>query len=169
MKWKKELQTLNLSQEQLSVSLKNKIKDYESIAEGIEELQSRIANPTLNDDVDEMNVDLEELIEGLEIADRKLVSDIQKFDRNKEKYAMLTDKMKQGREAKAKAKTQGSQTPPPPKQAPQVQTNVVQTDTPEPNSTKEEKKGGGFGWIAFAVLAGIVTLGAVNLMKRNDS
>lgn len=168
MKWKKELQTLNLTQEQLSVSLKNKIKDYQSIADGIEELQSRIANPTLNDDVDELNADLEELNEGLEIADRKLVADIQKFDRNKEKYAMLTDKMKQGREAKAKAKTQGTQAPPPPKQASQVQTNVVQTDIPQQNSAKEEKKGGGFGWIAFAVLAGIVTLGAVNLMKNRD-
>ena len=167
MKWKKELQTLNLSKEQLSVSLKNKIKDYESIADGIQELQSRIANPTLNDDVDELNADLEELNEGLEIADRKLVADIQKFDRNKEKYAMLTNKMKQGREAKAKAKTQGTQAPPPPQEQ-QVKLNEVQTDIPQQNSAKEEKKGGGFGWIAFAVLAGIVTLGAVNLMKRND-
>jgi hypothetical protein len=169
MKWKKQLQAINIAEENLSIGLKNKIKDYYTLIEGIKEVKEKIANPSINDDVEDLENDLVELEEGLEILDNKIVKGILDYDKNKEKYAMLQEKMKQGREAKAKAKTQGTQTPPQQQKAPQVQTSVNQTNTSEQTPTKEEKKGGGFGWIAFAVLAGIVTLGAVNLMKRNDS
>jgi chromosome segregation ATPase len=171
MKWKKQLQATNLAEENLSIGLKNKIKDYYTIIEGIKEVKEKIANPSLNDDVEELENDLVELEEGLEILDNKIVKGIVDYDKNKEKYAMLQEKMKKGREAKAKAKSeQGTQTQTLVQaetklnvQQPQVQQGQ-QAQKPEDKT----KKSSGWGWIAFAVIAGVVTLGAVNLMKRND-
>jgi hypothetical protein len=166
MKWKQTLSQFGLTEETISHGLRTKIKDYYSIQEGIDELKESIANPTINDDVEELQDDLQDLIEALETSDGKLVRAIEVFDKNKDKYAEMQKHLGKGRPRK-------DGNPPQVKQVvqsvatPQVATpQVQQVETPQVEGG--EKKKMSLGWMAFALFAGIVTLGAVNVMKNRE-
>jgi hypothetical protein len=162
MKWKQALANFGLTEETISIGLRNKIKDHYSIQEGIDELRATIANPSINDDVDELQDDLNDLLEAIEVSDDKLVRAIEVFDKNKDKYAEMAKKLGKGRPRK-------DGTPPQPRQ-PQVaqpQPQVAQPQVAQPK-VEEEKKKSSFGWIAFAVVAGVLTLGAVNVFRNNN-
>jgi hypothetical protein len=167
MKWKSRFDELGLDVNSVSQGLKTKIKDYYEIENAITELKKTIANPSVNDDVDALQSDLQECEETLEAFDTKLLKDVEYYNKHKDKYADMTKKLAEGREKKKQAsggvtKTTSTQqaTPTPPKPKDPIAT---------PNEEKkEEKKSGGFGWVLFAIAAGVVTLGAVNLLKNND-
>ena len=93
MKWKQALANFGLTEETISIGLRNKIKDHYSIQEGIDELRATIANPSINDDVDELQDDLNDLLEAIEVSDDKLVRAIEVFDKNKDKYAEMAKKL----------------------------------------------------------------------------
>jgi predicted nuclease with TOPRIM domain len=90
MKWKQTLDGFGLTEETVSQGIKNKIKDYYTIVDGIDVLEKSIENPTLNDDVDELQNSLEELQEVLEEQEKVLDKAIRMFDKNKEHYANLS-------------------------------------------------------------------------------
>ena len=166
MKWKNELASRGLNESNISQGLKNKIRDVIDIDNTIKELKETLQNPSVNDDVDELEEAIQNAQEDLETLDNELVKAIDKFDRNKEKYAQLTQKMKEGR-AKKKAGGVVAQ----PQAQPQVHESVQAQPTPitpiEEVKTEEKKKTS-WGWVAFAVIGGIVTLGAVNFFKNKD-
>jgi SMC interacting uncharacterized protein involved in chromosome segregation len=173
MKWKKEMQTRNLDETNVSQGLKTKIKDYYELEEGIQSLKEAIADPSINDDVEELKADLEELQEALEVADRKLVDAVILFDKNKDKYAEKVQKMKEGREKKKGAnvepkKEASTQSQPQPQvqvQQPQVQKN----ETAKTEEKDGEKKKSNIGnWIFGLAIAGL-TLGlATQYLKNRD-
>lgn len=100
MKWKQQMQDFGLTEETVSIGLRNKIKDYYALVEGIEGLKESIENPSINDDVDDLQSDLESLEEAVENADRQLVKALEVYDRNKEKYAELSKNLGKGRPKK---------------------------------------------------------------------
>jgi chromosome segregation ATPase len=162
MKWKNELDQCGLTEDNVSVGLKNKIKDYYSMVDGIEELKESIDNPTINDDVDELQEQLEDLEEALEDYDNKLVKAVQLYDKNKERYAELSKNLGKGRPRK-------DGLPPQTKQ-------VVAQTTPTPTTTKETHKAivveeGGkddnksLGWILGTIALGVVTFGLWNKFR----
>lgn len=159
MKWKAKLSEFGLDENNVSQGLKTKIKDYYEIQNAIDELRKSLANPSINDDVDQLEDDLKECVETLEAYDNKLVKDVEYFNKHKDKYADMSKKLAEGRAKKKQANggvvTKTTSTSP---------TTTTSTTTTE---NKEEKKGGGFGWVIFAVAVGVVTLGAVNLMKND--
>jgi predicted nuclease with TOPRIM domain len=166
MKWKNELASRGLNESNISQGLKNKIRDVVDIDNTIKELKETLRNPSVNDDVDELEEAIQNAQEDLETLDNELVKAIDKFDRNKEKYAQLTQKMKEGR-AKKKAGGVVAQ----PQAQPQVQQSVQAQPTPVTPTEEvktEEKKKTSWGWVAFAVIGGIVTLGAVNFFNNRD-
>jgi hypothetical protein len=163
MKWKNELEKFGLDESKISQGLKNKIKDYKDVETQLAELKGILKNPSVNDDIDELKEGIENAEEDLQTLDEELVKAIQKFEKNKEHYANLTQKMKEGR---AKKKNGGVQQQTEPQQQAQQQQNLPITPTEEVKT--EEKKKSNWGWIAFAVIGGIVTLGAVNLFKDRD-
>ena len=97
MKWKQKLDEVGLTEQTASQGIRNKILDYNTIEDGIEELKNSIKEPTLNDDVDSLKKDLEDLTEALESQDDVLVKAITLFDKNKEHYAKLQDNLKNKR------------------------------------------------------------------------
>lgn len=163
MKWKQTLDGFGLTEETVSQGIRNKIKDYYTIVDGIGELEKSIENPTLNDDVDEFKTDLEELNDALEEQDRVLVKAITMFDKNKEHYAKLSQNLVgRGR---------------PKKDAQQQQPNVAKP-TPQPNAqpnvqnvagnvTQEEKpkKINIALWIVGIVIGGLI---GVNILKNRE-
>ena len=175
MKWKKEMQTRNLDENNVSQGLKTKIKDYYELEEGIKGLKEAIDNPSINDDVEELQADLEELQEALEVADRKLVDAVILFDKNKEKYAEKVQKMKEGREKKKAGNGEPKKEASAPAQSqpqPQVQVRQPQVQNNEPAKTEEkegEKKKSNIGnWIFGLAIAGL-TLGlATQYLKNRD-
>jgi predicted nuclease with TOPRIM domain len=168
MKWKNELQNLGLTEETISHGLRNKIKDYYQMVEGINELKDSIENPSINDDVEELQTELEDLQDDLLTFDNNLVRAIQVFDKNKERYAQLSKNIGKGRPRKDGQPAQVKQTQPvvassQTKTTPQVQTAVTQIDTND-DKTEEKKKTNWWLFAGAVVLAG-VTFG---LYKMKD-
>jgi hypothetical protein len=167
MKWKARLSELGLTEETISHGLRAKIKDYYIIQKGIEKLSSDMQEGKYNDsDMDLAKNDLQELKTDLSDFDDALVKAIETFDKNKDRYAANAKNLKNVKKSGGKVETTTTPTP---------------TSTPTPTPKKEdlpitpteevkegEKKSSSIGWILFAVVAGALTLGAVNLMKNRD-
>ena len=162
MKWKAKLSELGLTEETISHGLRAKIKDYNIIEKGIVKLQSEMNEGKYNDsDMDLAKNDLQELQTDLADYDDALVKAIETFDKNKDRYAANAKNLKNVK-----------------KTTPKVETTPTPTPTPTPNksdvpTTTEgvkdgEKKGNSFGWVLFAVFAGVITLGAVNILKNRE-
>jgi len=164
MKWKQTLDGFGLTEETVSQGIRNKIKDYYTIVDGIDELEKSIENPTLNDDVEELQNDLEELQEALEEQEKVLDKAIRMFDKNKEHYANLSKNLV----GRGRPKKDAQQ---------QTQPNVAQTTTQtkaQPNVqnvagnvTQEEKpKKTNIGlWIVGIVIGGLI---GVNILKNRE-
>jgi len=170
MKWKQRFDELGLTNETISQGLRNKIRDYYDIQQGIADMKEVLANPSVNDDVEEIRAELDDAIETLEAYDTKLVSDVELYFKNKDAYADKMKKMAEGREKKKQAMASGgaTKTPTPTPQATQTPTPPQQQQKQVVTNQSGEPKKTNWGWIGFAVLAGVVTLGAVNLLKNRD-
>lgn len=165
MKWKQTLEGFGLFEETVSQGIRNKIKDYYTIVDGIGELEKSIENPTLNDDVDELQTDLEELNDALEEQEKVLDKAIKMFDKNKEHYANLSKNL-EGRRGRPKKDAQ--QQPQPnvakPTQQPNAQPNVQNVAG---NVTQEEKpkKTNIALWIVGIVIGGCI---GVNILNNRE-
>jgi chromosome segregation ATPase len=162
MKWKQKLAECNLTEETISAGLKSKIKDYYTIVEGIEEIEQSIQNPSLNDDVDDLKEELEDLQTAIENADKQLIRAIEIYDKNKEKYAELSKNLGKGRPRKNPIVEA-------PKSVAAPQQAVVKPIVQAAQGTvveKQEKKSSWKWLLAIAVVGGL-TLGVVNLSKRD--
>lgn len=168
MKWKQQLEACGLTEATVSQGLRNKIRDVKDVESQLAQMKATLKNPSVNDDVDELEEAIGNATEDLKDLDNELVAAIKKFNDNKDKYAELAKKMKEGREKK-KA---GANKPQAAEQKPaQQQTQVAKPEiplTPTEEIKKDEKKKTNWGWVAFAVIGGILTLGAVNFFKDND-
>jgi len=166
MKWKEKLDEVGLTKDTISHGLRNKIKDYFSILEGIDEAKQTIANPSINDDVEAIKEDLANLEEVLQEADTKLVKAIELYDKNKEKYAELSKHLSKGRPRKD-GKPSEKQVATTTSNEPQVQkATQPQVVTPTEEVKDEPKKKSG-GWGLFLGVLTIVTLGAAAVLYKN--
>ena len=160
MKWKQTLDGFGLIEETVSQGIRNKIKDYYTIVDGINEIQNSIENPTLNDDVDELKNDLEGVKEALEEQDRVLVKAITMFDKNKEHYANLSKNLVGRGRPKKDAQPNVAQPTTQTKAQPNVQ-NVAGnvTDGEKPKKTNIAL------WIVGIVIGGLI---GVNILKNRE-
>lgn len=164
MKWKQTLDGFGLTEETVSQGIRNKIKDYYTIIEGIELTENSIENPTLNDDVDELKNSLKELQEALEEQEKVLDKAIRMFDKNKEHYANLSKNLV----GRGRPKKDAQQ---------QAQPNVAQTTTKQnaqPNvqnvagnvtNGEKPKKTNIALWIVGIVIGGLI---GVNILKNRE-
>lgn len=165
MKWQNEMDSLGLNETNISVGLKNKIKDYNDIVKYINELKETIENPSVNDNVDELQSTLSEMEEALETADDKLVRAIQLYHKNKDKYAEMSKHLT-GRKRKDGQPRKQTQEQPRPAEPP-VNTNPA----PELVTVEEEKVEEGekkkTNWWLFG---GVILLSAITfgLYKARD-
>jgi hypothetical protein len=167
MKWKKTLDGFGLTEETVSQGIRNKIKDYYTIVDGIDVLEKSIENPTLNDDVEELQNNLEELQEALEEQEKVLDKAIKMFDKNKEHYANLSKNLVgRGRPKKDAQQPQ-----------PQPQPNVAQTTTQTKAQSNVQNVAGNVTegekpkktnialWIVGIVIGGLI---GVNILKNRE-
>jgi hypothetical protein len=160
MKWKQTLEGFGLTEETVSQGIRNKIKDYYSIVDGIEELEKSIENPTLNDDVEEMESTLQDLKDVLEEQDKVLVKSVTMFDKNKEHYANLSKNLVGRGRPKKDAQPNVAQ--------PTTQTNAQpNVQNVAGNVTQEEKpkKTNIALWIVGIVIGGLI---GVNILKNRE-
>jgi chromosome segregation ATPase len=165
MKWKNELANCGLTESTVSVGLKNKIKDHYELENAIAQLRETIENPSLNDDVNELQSTLGEIEEALVVSDTKLVEAIQKFNKNKDRYAEMGKHLQRGREQKKNAKSNPApaQTQnPAPAQKPVTTTPLAETKT---ESEDDKDKNRGLGWILGTIVLGAVTFGLWNKFR----
>jgi TolA-binding protein len=174
MKWKQKLSELGLTETTASKSIKSKIKDFYTLDSEIARLKESLQNPSDDDDVDEMESELNEYEESIGILDEDIYNALVDYDRNRDANAERVRKMQEGKARKAAQGGQVAQpkahTPASPAQKPaspaQNPAPVVKTDAN--NEGEGEKKKSSFGWMAFTLLAGVVTLGAWWTMKKDD-
>jgi hypothetical protein len=167
MKWKSKLDEVGLTEQTASQGIRNKISDYNTISDGINELNESIANPSINDDVEDLKKDLIDLTDALEKQDNLIVKAIALFDKNKDHYAKIGKNLAEKRQQKAAIKTSSDTTPPQKVE----NTNPIKQEPVNAQSSgviKEEKKKDSLSWLLFGGLALVVTLGAVNIFKNND-
>jgi len=164
MKWKQTLDGFGLTEQTVSQGIRNKIKDYYTIVDGIEELEKSIENPTLNDDVDELKNDLEELQEALEEQDKVLVKAVTMFDKNKEHYAKLSQNLvgrgRPKKDAQQQPQPNVAQTTTQTKAQPNVQNvagNVTQEEKPKKTNIAL--------WVVGIVIGGLI---GVNILKNRE-
>lgn len=165
MKWKQKLAECNLTEETISAGLRSKIKDYYTIVEGIEEIEQSIQNPSLNDDVDDLQEELEDLQTAIENADKQLIRAIEIYDKNKEKYAELSKNLGKGRPRKnpiVEAPKVVAQT----NAAPQQPIAKPIVEAAQGTVVPQEEKKSSWKWLLAIAVVGGLTLGLVNLSKN---
>jgi hypothetical protein len=164
MKWKQTLDGFGLTEETVSQGIRNKIKDYYTIVEGINLHEKTIENPTLNDDVDELQNTLEQLQEALEEQEKVLDKAIRMFDKNKEHYANLSKNLvgrgRPKKDAQQQAQPNVAQTTTKQNAQPNVQ-NVAENVT---NGEKPKKTNIAL-WIVGIVIGGLI---GVNILKNRE-
>ena len=160
MKWKQKLAECNLTEETISAGLRSKIKDFYTLVEGIEEVEQSIQNPSLNDDVEELQEELEDLETAMENADKQLIRAIEIYDKNKEMYAELSKNLGKGRPRKNPIVEA-------PKAVAATQQAVVKpiVQAAQGIVVPQEEKKSSWKWLLAIAVVGGLTLGIVNLSK----
>ena len=164
MKWKQKLSQLGLAQENLSVSIKNKIIGYNKLEKNIQDLEAELNGSNMSpNDKQSLAKDIKGLRDDLEDFDNTLVYAIEKYYKNKDRYDELKKHLKPKTKKADKVNNEAST------ETKSESKKDDKTADNQPSKAEEpKKKSSSFGWIAFAVLAGVVTLGAVNLLKKGD-
>jgi septal ring factor EnvC (AmiA/AmiB activator) len=166
MKWKQKLAECNLTEETISAGLRSKIKDYYTIVEGIEEVEQSIKNPSINDDVDDLQDELEDLQTAMENADKQLIRAIEIYDKNKEKYAELSKNLGKGRPRKNPIVEAPKVVAQSVAAAPQQEVVKPIVEVAQGTVVEKEEKKSSWKWLLAIAVVGGLTLGVVNLSKR---
>lgn len=161
--WEKKLYELGISEKELPSAVKTKIKQYRTLSNGINELEDKINDAAEDEDISEINVELEEYQEALDLIDEKIEEQIDAFEsKNRDRYEAAQPKPKPKLELEPKPELEPE---PKPQYIPPPVPQIVQQAKVSANGEKG-KSNNSVGWFIFAAVAGIVTLGAVNVFKR---
>lgn len=162
----------NLSESDLSVSLKKIIGDLKKYAGVYDQMAAQINSGSLDpDELEEKKKQYEELGESLEAIDASLVKKIPVYIKNKPRYDELVQKMHS--KTNDKKKGEGTETPPatPPEVKPVVKEEGGKVEGPAVTTTSaattvtttiepEKNKNNGLGAVlGFLVIAGLAAFG----------
>jgi Rad3-related DNA helicase len=134
----------------LSKNLNKLIKDFKDAEDELPNLEAQIKNAESEEKSEELQKEFDGLVEALNESDEELCHKIDIFFKNRDKYAELTKKMRDSRDAKLIAEGKPpiaykNSTPQPTQVAPVVAPTpvVVETTTPPEPTTTITKSGGG--------------------------
>jgi len=169
MKWKQALSQTGMQESELSAKMKKVISAFNDLEEEEGNLKSQLASGTASPQLKaQLEEELAEVTDALQTLDEQLVADVDRFFKNKDRYAEMADKMAKGRAAKKAGKSA-----PAPAPAPSPAPEPVPAPAPEPaepvgdDDDKEKKKGGiGFGSIILGAGLLILSFGAYNHFKN---
>lgn len=172
MKWKNELSKSGLTEATLSQGLKKKVRDYYSIEKAIAVTKQDIADSDDDEQIEALKGDLSDFEESLEVLDEAISNGIVSYLENKDKYAEIGKKMKEGRDKK---KSGGAVATATKSDAPAPTPTPAPAPTPAPTNDKKEeskegeKKKSNVGGIIFGLVIAGLTLGlATQYLKNRD-
>jgi cell division septation protein DedD len=157
-KFQEKLAELNLSEDALSKRIRDNINAFRKLDEAINGVKESIGETQDESEKEDLESELEELVQSLDEVDNKLVTDIIKFDKNKEHYAKLSKNLNKGGGTPKATTPKATSTP--------KATTPTPTPTPTPNNDASPKKKSNWGWVALGLVVLVATAGAVNVMNK---
>jgi len=171
MKWKQALSQTGMQESELSAKIKKVISAFNDLVDEEASLKSQLSDAGISPQLkSQLQEEYAEVTEAIETLDEQLVLDVDRFYKNKDRYAEMADKMAKGRAAKKAGKSA-----PTPAPAPSSAPEPVPAPAPAPaepvgdddNKDGEKKKGGiGFGSVILGAGLLILSFGAYNHFKN---
>jgi DNA repair exonuclease SbcCD ATPase subunit len=159
MKWRKTMNGNGFELGSYSKAIQSEALRIEELTKQKNELRKQL-NAEPDDELEEEFLELEQSIDQL---DNDLVSKINKYDNNRERYAKLGDKLKDAREAKKQAKAVPTPEPIVTPQPAPIQESIA---TPLPTEAEPKKKSNGGGLFVAGVLLVVGSIIGINLLKK---
>jgi uncharacterized coiled-coil protein SlyX len=163
MKWKKLMLANGFDVNSYSKTIQNLVKKYEELDYQNKELLKEVKSAP-NEQIDEIENNLSDIQDLLNDLDAEICKKVEVYDRNRETYAKLGEKLKDSRRG-PKGKTKMEE----PIELP----NEPHTDlplTPEaetlPLPEEPKKKSGGGGLIVLGIIALVGGIIGVNLLRK---
>lgn len=171
MKWKQALSQTGMQESELSAKIKKVISAFNDLVDEEASLKSQLSDAGISPQLkSQLEEEYAEVVEAIETLDEQLVLDVDRFYKNKDRYAEMAEKMAKGRAAKKSGKSAPAPAPAP---APSPAPEPVPAPAPEPaepvgdDDDKEKKKGGiGFGSVILGAGLLILSFGAYNHFKN---
>ena len=171
MKWKQALSQTGMQESELSAKIKKVISAFNDLVDEEASLKSQLSDAGISPQLkSQLEEEYAEVVEAIETLDEQLVLDVDRFYKNKDRYAEMAEKMAKGRAAKKSGKSAPAPAPAP---APIPAPEPVPAPAPEPaepvgdDDDKEKKKGGiGFGSVILGAGLLILSFGAYNHFKN---
>jgi hypothetical protein len=160
MKWKKTLKANGFELSSYSKAIQASAAEMESLEKEKKELLEELKGAS-QEEMDEIQADIEDVDNEINSLDSDLSAKMEKYDKNRETYKILGDKLKASREAKKQ-----TQIAP----APQPQPQTAPVTNPEPQTApapqaEPKKKGSGGAILAIGLLV-VGSIIGVNLLKK---
>lgn len=183
MSWQQQLESVGLNESNMPDMIRKPIKDLYRIQSAIDEINEALEDDELSERKrGQLENELETLEESIEEQEEVIEKKIAQWDKNKEMYRAKGERLKA---AVSKARESGAHVGRPKKQQPSASATATQTaqnEPPIPNASSGvvvtnggtkvdepqvvEKKKGGWGFMAIALVVAVVTAGAVILNKN---
>ena len=171
MKWKQALSQTGMQESELSAKIKKVISAFNDLVDEEASLKSQLSDAGISPQLkSQLEEEYAEVTEAIQTLDEQLVLDVDRFYKNKDRYAEMAEKMAKGRAAKKSGKSAPAPAPAP---APIPAPEPVPAPAPEPaepvgdDDDKEKKKGGiGFGSVILGAGLLILSFGAYNHFKN---
>jgi uncharacterized membrane protein len=169
MKWKQALSQTGMQESELSAKIKKVISAFNDLVDEEASIKSQLSSGTASPQLKaQLEEEYSEVVEAIETLDEQLVLDVNKFFKNKDRYAEMADKMAKGRAAK-----KASKSAPAPAPAPSPAPQPVSAPAPAPaepvveTDDKDKKKGGmGLGTAVLGIGLLVLSFGAYNHFKN---
>jgi hypothetical protein len=169
MKWKQALSQTGMQESELSAKIKKVISAFNDLVDEEASIKSQLSSGTASPQLKaQLEEEYSEVVEAIETLDEQFVLDVNKFFKNKDRYAEMADKMAKGRAAKKAGKSA-----PAPAPAPSPAPQPVSAPAPAPaepvveTDDKDKKKGGmGLGTAVLGIGLLVLSFGAYNHFKN---
>jgi len=169
MKWKQALSQTGMQESELSAKIKKVISAFNDLVDEEASIKSQLSSGTASPQLKaQLEEEYSEVVEAIETLDEQLVLDVDRFYKNKDRYAEMADKMAKGRAAKKAGKSA-----PAPAPAPSPAPEPVSAPAPAPaepvveTDDKDKKKGGmGLGTAVLGLGLLVLSFGAYNHFKN---
>jgi cell pole-organizing protein PopZ len=162
MKWKKTLKANGFELSSYSKAIQASAAEMESLEKEKKELLDELKDAS-QEELADIEADIQDVEKEINSLDTDLASKMEKYDKNRETYKILGDKLKASREAKKQTKAAPA---PVPVADPAPVENPAPVEEPAPAPQPEPKKKGNGGAVLAIGLLVVGSIIGVNLLKK---
>jgi hypothetical protein len=159
-KFVKVLEEYGSNRESVTPAVKKAIKEFDIAYEEYESVYEDYEDEEDEEEKQEKYESIKEIEEVLKDADYQVIQKIHHWQKNKDVWAVNSQRMAEGRK-----NAQNKEQQPQPQTQTNQQTESIQVIDNSVQEVQKEKKNNDM-WFVFGALALVVTLGAVNVFKK---